>query len=42
MKHIAAPFTLPNGAVLKNRIAKSAMSETLCTSAVFFKYGFPL
>ena len=31
MKHIAAPFTLPNGAVLKNRIAKSAMSENFGT-----------
>ena len=31
MKHIAAPFTLPNGSVLKNRIAKSAMSENFGT-----------
>lgn len=28
---LAQPLTLPNGAVLKNRIAKSAMSETLGT-----------
>ena len=31
MKHIAAPFTLLNGSVLKNRIAKSAMSENFGT-----------
>ena len=27
MNKIASPFTLPNGSILKNRIAKSAMSE---------------
>ncbi|SEQ85932.1 2,4-dienoyl-CoA reductase [Solimonas aquatica] len=26
---LAAPFTLPNGSVIKNRICKSAMSETM-------------
>ena len=31
MKNIATPFTLPNGSVLKNRIAKSAMSENFGT-----------
>ena len=31
MKRIASPFTLPSGAVLKNRIAKSAMSENCGT-----------
>ena len=31
MNFIASPFTLPNGAVLKNRIAKSAMSENFGT-----------
>ena len=31
MNKIAASFTLPNGAVLKNRIAKSAMSENIGT-----------
>ena len=31
MKKIAASFTLPNGSVLKNRIAKSAMSENIGT-----------
>ncbi len=31
MKIIATPFTLPNGSVLKNRIAKSAMSENFGT-----------
>ena len=31
MKRIASPFTLPCGAVLKNRIAKSAMSENCGT-----------
>lgn len=31
MKNIASPFTLPNGAILKNRIAKSAMSENIGT-----------
>lgn len=29
MKILNSPFTLPNGTVLKNRIAKSAMSENL-------------
>lgn len=29
---IAQPFTLPNGAVLKNRLVKSAMSEALGTT----------
>ena len=29
MKKIASPFTLPCGAILKNRIAKSAMSENI-------------
>jgi len=31
MKNIASTFTLPNGSVLKNRIAKSAMSENFGT-----------
>ena len=31
MQQIATPFTLPNGSVLKNRIAKSAMSENIGT-----------
>ena len=31
MKNIISPFTLPNGSVLKNRIAKSAMSENFGT-----------
>ena len=31
MQHISSPFTLPNGSVLKNRIAKSAMSENFGT-----------
>ena len=31
MKKIASPFTLPSGAILKNRIAKSAMSENIGT-----------
>tara|TARA_B100001057_G_scaffold10378_1_gene9837 strand:- start:1182 stop:2402 length:1221 start_codon:yes stop_codon:yes gene_type:complete len=31
MKYIASPFTLPSGAILKNRIAKSAMSENIGT-----------
>ena len=31
MNKIASPFTLPNGSVLKNRIAKSAMSENFGT-----------
>ena len=31
MENIAAPLTLPNGTVLKNRIAKSAMSENIGT-----------
>jgi 2,4-dienoyl-CoA reductase-like NADH-dependent reductase (Old Yellow Enzyme family) len=31
MNIIASPFTLPNGSVLKNRIAKSAMSENFGT-----------
>lgn len=31
MQHIASPFTLPNGSILKNRIAKSAMSENFGT-----------
>ena len=31
MKNIASPFKLPNGAILKNRIAKSAMSENIGT-----------
>lgn len=31
MKNIASSFTLPNGSVLKNRIAKSAMSENFAT-----------
>ena len=31
MKRIASPFTLPSGAVLKNRITKSAMSENCGT-----------
>ena len=31
MKNIATSFTLPNGSVLKNRIAKSAMSENFGT-----------
>ena len=31
MKNIITPFTLPNGSVLKNRIAKSAMSENFGT-----------
>ncbi len=30
---LAQPFTLPNGVVIKNRICKSAMSETLGDSA---------
>ncbi len=29
---IATSFTLPNGTVLKNRLIKSAMSETLGTT----------
>ena len=28
-QHLALPFTLPNGQVVKNRLVKSAMSETL-------------
>lgn len=31
MKHLTSPFTLPNGSVLSNRIAKSAMSENIGT-----------
>ena len=31
MKHISSSFTLPNGSILKNRIAKSAMSENFGT-----------
>ena len=31
MKNIASSFTLPNGSILKNRIAKSAMSENFGT-----------
>jgi 2,4-dienoyl-CoA reductase-like NADH-dependent reductase (Old Yellow Enzyme family) len=31
MKKIASPFTLPCGVILKNRIAKSAMSENIGT-----------
>jgi 2,4-dienoyl-CoA reductase-like NADH-dependent reductase (Old Yellow Enzyme family) len=31
MKKIASSFTLPNGSVLINRIAKSAMSENIGT-----------
>ena len=31
MKNIASPLTLPNGSILKNRIAKSAMSENIGT-----------
>lgn len=31
MKHLQQPLTLPNGTVLHNRIAKSAMSENLAT-----------
>ena len=31
MQHIASSFTLPNGSILKNRIAKSAMSENFGT-----------
>ena len=31
MKKIVSPFTLPNGSILKNRIAKSAMSENIGT-----------
>ena len=31
MINIATPFSLPNGSVLKNRIAKSAMSENFGT-----------
>ena len=31
MKNIASPFILPNGSILKNRIAKSAMSENIGT-----------
>ena len=31
MKNIASSFTLPNGSVLKNRLAKSAMSENFGT-----------
>ena len=31
MKYIASPLTLPSGAILKNRIAKSAMSENVGT-----------
>ena len=31
MKNIISSFTLPNGSVLKNRIAKSAMSENFGT-----------
>ena len=31
MKNIGSSFTLPNGSVLKNRIAKSAMSENFGT-----------
>lgn len=27
---LAQPLTLPNGTVLKNRLAKSALSEALC------------
>jgi 2,4-dienoyl-CoA reductase-like NADH-dependent reductase (Old Yellow Enzyme family) len=31
MKNMSSPFTLPNGSILKNRIAKSAMSENFGT-----------
>ena len=31
MQHITSSFTLPNGSILKNRIAKSAMSENFGT-----------
>ena len=31
MKHLASNFTLPNGSILQNRIAKSAMSENMGT-----------
>jgi len=31
MKYLQSPFRLPNGTVLQNRIAKSAMSENLST-----------
>ena len=31
MKYIASSLTLPNGSILKNRIAKSAMSENFGT-----------
>ena len=31
MENLKSPFTLPNGTVLKNRIAKSALSENLAT-----------
>ena len=31
MQHIASSFKLPNGSILKNRIAKSAMSENFGT-----------
>ena len=31
MKHLSSSFTLPNGSILSNRIAKSAMSENIGT-----------
>jgi len=31
MKNLQSPFTLPNGTVIKNRIAKSALSENMGT-----------
>lgn len=46
---IDQPLTLPNGAILKNRIIKSAMSEALAdsrnnphsTSSIYFTAGVP-
>ena len=31
MENLQSPFTLPNGSILKNRIAKSALSENMST-----------
>ncbi|MFN3586502.1 MAG: NADH:flavin oxidoreductase/NADH oxidase family protein, partial [Moraxellaceae bacterium] len=38
---LAQPFTLPNGAVIKNRLAKSAMSEALGTTDNRVTAGLP-
>lgn len=38
---LAQPFTLPNGTVIKNRLAKSAMSEALGTTDNHVTQGLP-